>query len=65
MHIIVSGSRLELELTETQALQLIEQLSKGVAHCKKTGQAWFANGLTVEGNGKQAAGRITIRIEKD
>lgn len=64
MHIIVNGSRLELELTEAGALELIEELSKAVQHTQKVGGAWFAKGLTVEGNGKHAAGRITVRVER-
>lgn len=64
MHIIVSGSRLELELTQTAAVDLIEQLSKAVQHSQATGQAWFAQGVTVEHNNQHAAGRITVRVEK-
>lgn len=65
MHIIANGSRLELELTEAGALELIEKLSKAVRHSQKVGGAWFAEGLTVENTtGQQAAGRITVRVER-
>lgn len=65
MHIIASNSRLELELTEAGALELIEELSKAVRHSQKVGGAWFAKPLTVtDPTGFTAAGRITVRVER-
>lgn len=64
MHIIANGSRLEVELTESQALELIEKLSKAVAHSKQVGGAWFAQGATLEHKDNHAAGRVTFRVER-
>ena len=63
MILTVSGSRLELDLTKAEALQLIERLSRAVAHANRASSAWFADGIVVEAAGNQSAGRITIRVE--
>lgn len=66
MKIQAAGARLELSLSEEEALRMIEMLSKGVLKSRIAGSAWFAEGLVVENrDGEQAAGRITIRVEKE
>lgn len=64
MYLVVDGTRLDLELTPDMALELITELSKAVKLCNKTNAAWFADGIVLEHQGQQVAGRLTIRVEK-
>lgn len=53
-----------IEMTVDEAIELATQLMVAVQHANKTGNAWFANGVTAEVDGKACASRITFRIEK-
>lgn len=66
MHVVTFDSRIELELTQEQALKMIADLSALVGKANQTGEAWVATAATVEkaGVSSPAPGRITLRVTK-
>jgi len=64
MEIITSNGRIELEMTEREALEFAENLIKAARKEKPQGlQAWWAQGVVFSNNsGQSIPGRITVRV---
>lgn len=62
MNIEINGNRVEIEMTQEQALEMIANLSKAVAHAGKTGMGYFCEGATLENQSVVSPARATIRV---
>lgn len=65
MIIDTSNSRIALNLSQEEALQMIKDLSEMIIHSNKTGNAWKGQGVVMDNeNGQQSPGRFIMRVEK-
>lgn len=64
MEITKLNGRIELDMNQEQALELIEELSKMVKRSMQIGEGYINKGVIFTEGENSVAGRLTIRVSK-
>ena len=64
MEITKLNGRIDLDMNQEQALELIEELSKMVRRSMQTGEGYNTKDVIITEGENSVAGRFTIRVSK-